>query len=224
MGIETTPAWERAYAELCAFAAAQETVRVAPDSLSVARETRPAFYERVESVQKLLARDVLGDARVDEVVAGAQACQAARQRIVDATNLTAFNLPDMLENFAAQPERTVAKPLFSLVLDALQNGREAGELKDAARRVLPPFVEGLQRSAYEAWAYCTVVADLRPVRFYGVYSPDTVYVEPVEADTVTVGAQVTSPERRIPEAVFVTEDGRTFAMKTEATTRRAATP
>lgn len=217
MGNEATPAWEAAYDGLVEHAASRgDAIRIAPQSLTVARAERPAFYAMVENVQKLLSRHVLGGEGVDGMVRLARVAARARGRIVEGTNLEAFNLPATLENFLSEPERTVAKPLFSLVLDALQNGRTAEELERSAQAALPPFVENLRRSAYEAWVYCTVVADLDPVRFYGVLSRDTVHVEVVDTGEVTVGSQITSPERRIPEAVFTTSDGRVFAMKTEA--------
>ena len=217
MSIDATPAWRQAYADLLGYASAHgDAIRVSPQSLTVARDERPPFYARVEGTQKLLARHVLGEEGVDAMVRLARAAAEARGRIVAGTNLEAFNLPATLENYFAEPERTVAKPLFGLVLDALQNGRTADELEGAARTALPAFVENLRRSAYEAWVYCTVVADLEPVRFYGVLSRDTVHVEAVDTGEVTVGSQITSPERRIPEAVFTTSDGRVFAMKTEA--------
>ena len=53
------------------------------------------------------------------------------------------------------------------------------------------------------------------MHFWEVFSPDTVETRPVASGTVRIGSQVTSPERRIPEAVFQTADGRTFAMKSE---------
>ncbi|MEG0462228.1 hypothetical protein, partial [Gordonibacter sp.] len=90
------------------------------------------------------------------------------------------------------------------------------EMEDRARREIPVFFESLVRAAYEAWAYYGIVVALEPVKFYRVFSPDTVEVAALETDEITVGTQVTSPERRIPEAVFETRDGSLFAMKSEA--------
>lgn len=94
--------------------------------------------------------------------------------------------------------------------------RAADALLARAAEGLPGACALLERCAYETWAYLGVVAALDPVRFWGVGSCDTVEVHPYETDALEVGAQVTSPERRMPESVFQTRDGRVFGMRVEA--------
>lgn len=208
-------AWPDAYDDLRAFALERNGVVVAPKSLTVPADVRSAFYERVEDAQRSLARQALGG-RIEEAAHVAERCRAMRQRLLDATGLVAFHLAPTLEAFMTDAEGAVSKPAFSAVLDGLQSGRGADEVFEAARLPLEESCASLVRNAYEAWAYYGVVMALEPVRFWAVESPDAYEVHAVRADEVTAACQTPSPERRIPEAVFETRDGRVFAMKSEA--------
>ena len=207
--------WPEEYGALCAFMQADGRIKATPSSLSVPADARPEFYRLVEGAQAALATQVLGE-RAAKVEKLARRCADVRRRLVEAAGLSAFNLAPTLEHLLADPLAALAKPAFSLVLDGLQNGRPAEDVEGQAALTLPPFCDALARSAYEAWAYYGIVAALRPVRFWDVRSPDTVEVFAAETDEVQVGSQITSPERRMPEAVFQTADGRVFAMKSEA--------
>ena len=228
-------AWERAYALLVAYArehgagldeavapaaptpaAARCSLIVAtPRSLSVPRALRTEFYALVNAAQGALCRAVLG-ARLDTLVAMARECAAVRTTLVAQSNLREFRLASALEALLADPAGTAARPLFSVVLDGLQNARSAAEVESAARETLPAHAEPLYRAAYEARAYYGVVARLRPRTFYATFSPDLASVRAVPSERIEVGMQTSSPTLRMPEAVFETADGRTFAMKTEA--------
>lgn len=207
--------WRDAYGRLRDYAAAHEGIRLAPRSLTVPPEARPGFYELVEQVQGGLAEAVLGS-EAERVREAARRCAAMRGRVLDRSGLAAFHLAPTLESLMSDADKTLAKPAFALVLDAVGQGSSPEELEAAARRALPPFCSSLFRNAYEAWAYLGVVAALEPTRFYATLSSDTEEVRAVRTDEVRAASQVTSPERRIPEAVFETADGRVFAMKSEA--------
>ena len=142
-------------------------------------------------------------------------CAYVRESLIRLSGLKEFRFPSGLENLIADPEKTLAKPIFDLTLDGLQKGLSSEEMEVRAADTLIPFCRELFRNAYEAWAYYGIIAALKPVKFYGIYSPDTVEVQTVSTDTIIVGAQITSPERRMPEAVFQTQDGRVFAVKNE---------
>lgn len=215
MGQARGASWPKAYEALRTFAAGQGGIVAVPKSLTVPADARPAFYERVEAARRALARRVLGG-RLDEAAFVAGKCRAMRQRLLDASGLAAFRLAPTLEAFLTDVEAAVSKPAFSAVLDGLQNGRDAGEVLEAAGATLEEACSSLERNAYEAWAYCGVVSALDPVRFWTVESVDAYEVHAVASDEVTVARQTPSPERRIPEAVFETADGRVFAMKNEA--------
>lgn len=207
--------WRNAYGQLREFAAASEGIRLAPRSLTVPPEARAEFYGLVEQVQRGLTDEVLGP-EAERVREAARHCAAMRGRMLHLSGLGAFHLAPTLENLLTDADKTLAKPAFALVLDAAGQGSEPEELKEAAKLALPPFCSSMFRNAYEAWAYLGVVAALEPTRFYAVLSSDTEEVRVVRADEVWASSQVTSPERRIPEAVFETADGRVFAMKNEA--------
>lgn len=207
--------WRDAYGRLRNYASAYEGIRLAPRSLTVPPEARPEFYDLVEQVQRGLTEEVLGP-EAERVREAARRGAAMRGRVLDRSGLAAFHLAPTLESLMSDADKTLAKPAFALVLDAVGQGSSPEELEAAARRALPPFCSSLLRNAYEAWAYLGVVAALEPTRFYAALSSDTEEVRAVRTDEVWASSQVTSPERRIPEAVFETADGRVFAMKSEA--------
>lgn len=209
-------ALREAYGRLQTFARDTAGVRVAPRSLSVAREVRPAFYGLVEEVQRACVLEAVGEAGLERARRVAALCAAARAGLVAATNLSTYKLPDLLEHLLADPAGAAAEPAFGLVLDALQQGVPADGLAARAREGLGGPLDQLVRCAYEQWAYLGVVRALEPVRFWGVWSDDTVEVHAFATDAVEVGVQASSPEHRMPEAVFQTRDGRVFGMRTEA--------
>ena len=100
-------------------------------------------------------------------------------------------------------------------MDSLQNNREETELLDRAAQLLAPFLKDLQRGAYETWAYLSLIEAWRPVRFYGIVTTDFKKLTVTEADEVIMGHQVSSPDKRLPETVFETADGKTIAVKCE---------
>lgn len=210
-----TAEWTEALDALQVFTSNEPNVRVTRTSLSVPVDSRERFYGLVADVQRRLTEEVLGE-RVDGAKRISSLCAAMRQKLLSMTGLAQLKLPATLEAFLADPASALDKPSFGLVLDAVQGGCDAEELERRARLEIPAFSETLERCAYELWAYFGIVAALEPVRFYAVYPPDTVEVHAVDADSVTIGSQISSPERRIPEAAFATRDGRVFAMKTEA--------
>lgn len=207
--------WEESFSALRGFVDSHDRIRMTRQSLSVPVEVRGEFYELVDQVQMQLTRAVLAS-EADEAVRLAAMCGDVKERLMQMSGLAEFGLGATLERFADNPMRALAKPAFGIALDALQRGSGAEDIALRAREELLPFNATLQRCAYEAWAYCGIVAALNPKRFYAVHSPDTVELHAVSTDSITIGSQVSSPERRIPEAVFETDDGRFFAMKTEA--------
>lgn len=207
--------WQEAYARLQAFAATCEGLRMTPSSLTVPPAARSAFYALVEQVQRGLTAQLAGEG-AERVREAARRCEAVRRRLLARSGLAAYHLAPTLENLLADPDKGLAKPTFALVLDALQHGSTPGELEAAAAEALAPHGASLFRNAYEAWAYFCVLDALEPSRFYAVASADTEEAHAVPAAEIWAASQITSPERRMPEAVFETRDGRVFACKHEA--------
>lgn len=207
--------WADGLEELRAWTAAHEAIAVTPGSLSVPQELRGEFYGRVEAVQRRLAEEVLGKdiARACEV---ARSCAKVREEILAASGLSSFTLAAKLENFLENPEAALAAPAFSPVLDALSGRLTVDEAAREASLALRQSCQNLTRNAYEAWAYYGIIAEMRPRKFWAVASLDGADVRAVETDEVVVGWQAVSPDQRVPEAVFETEGGRLFAMKSEA--------
>ena len=187
---------------------------ITSQSLAVPEERREGFYRLVENAQKGIARHVLGDL-ADKGERLAERCARRQEQLIEGTDLKGFHLPRTLESFMADPMLTMAKPAFGIILEGLQKELSFKEMEEQAARQVVPFCKDLLRAAYEAWLYYGVVKALRPVRYYGIWSPDTVELQVMETDTVNVGSQVTSPERRMPETDFVTEDDQVFARKSE---------
>lgn len=207
--------WIDALDELRAWTADHEAIAVAPGSLSVPEPLRGEFYGRVDAVQQRLAEEALGD-RIEEACSVARACAEVRDEVLDATGLASFTLAARLESFLKDPRTALAAPAFSSVLDALSGRLSAQEAGQEAKSSLLSGCESLVRNAYEAWAYYGIIAEMRPRKFWAVSSFDGSDARAVETDEVVVGWQATSPDRRVPEAVFETEGGRLFAMKSEA--------
>ena len=208
--------WPEEYGALCAFVQADGRIKATPSSLSVPADARPEFYRLVEGAQAALATQVLGE-RAAQVEKLARRCADVRRRLVEAAGLSAFNLAPTLEHLLADPLAALAKPAFSLVLDGLQNGRPAEDVEGQAALTLPPFCDSLARSAYEAWAYYGIVAAPPSRAVLGrALSPTRWRCSPPKPTRCRWEARITSPERRMPEAVFQTADGRVFAMKSEA--------
>lgn len=202
------------FAELVRFSAETPGVSVSPSSLSVAPQQRDEFYDLVGAVQHALVEEVL-QGSLQDAQRVARGLSNVRLQIVEGSDLNRLCMPEGIERFAEDAVGSFSKSAFSLVLDALQVGSGSDALIARARVELPGHAKMVMRCAYELWAYLGVVAALRPVEFREVFSPDTVQVSAMPTGTVALGAQVTSPERRMPEAVFKTNDGRCFAMKTE---------
>lgn len=207
--------WWEEFSKFREFLTGHPEIRVTKSSLAIPKERREEFYASLEGIARILTGELLGS-RMAEGEELAARCQAVREELRTRTGLKEFRLPSTLENLIASPVSAFARPVFGLMLDGIQQGLSKEEIEIRAARALEPFVRDLLRNTYEAWAYYGIVAALKPVRFYGIQSPDTVQVNVVETDVVQVGYQVTSPERRLPEAVFETADGRTFAMKSES--------
>lgn len=205
--------WRQALADVRAYAKGHEGIRVTETGVSVPRDVREAFYDKVSSVQDALVRDVLGD-RVERTARLAGLCAASRDTLVSGSDLVEFRLPRAIENAIADPMRALASPAFTFVLDALLQGNDDSAV-EGAKDAIASHAGTLNRCMYELWAYYGVVAALEPVRFYEAFSPDTVQARAMPTGVVAVGEQASSPSRRMPEAVFETKDGRIFAMKTE---------
>ncbi len=206
--------WKAEFWELKEYTKRREDVIVTRESLAVPEEKREEFYGLVERSQRAIACQVLGDLEARGRHLAGQ-CVKRRNQLIEGTNLKEFRLAATLESFMADPGAAMAKPAFGIILDGLQKNMSPEEMEELAGRQVVPFCKDLLRSAYEAWLYYGVVKALKPVRYYDVWSPDTVETQTVETDSVKVGFQVTSPERRMPETVFVTEDNRVFAIKSE---------
>lgn len=206
--------WREAYASLTAYARGSETIRLSPTSLRIPKAERERFYALVDGTVSELVSGLAGE-RLGETVTLAGEIDALRQRIYTAGNLRAWRLPASIENLIRSPERAASGPLFDLVLDALQNGRSCEELEDRAGQILLPYLRDLQRCTYETWAYLSIVEAWHPVRFYGAVTADFRTLTVTETDEVTMGYQQSSPDRRMPEAVFETAARQTLAIKTE---------
>lgn len=196
------------------FVADTPGMKCTPESMSIPPEARTRFYELVEAAQ---------DALLDELAAGevaraselAARVASARDAIVAGSDLTELNLPSALETYIADARASLAKPLFGVVMDVLSGAGLEQDMRAVASTLLERHAATMRRCAVELEAYLGVVAGLSPVRFWEVFSPDTIEMRAVPTGSMTIGAQVTSPERRMPEALFETADGRLFAMKTE---------
>lgn len=206
--------WKEALAELETFTAEHLDIVATTQSLVVPESLRATFYHLVAQAQNMLCAEVLGTS-AEETIIAARRCARVKRRLVEMSDLIDFRLASALETLISDPQAALAKPLFGMVLDVVQGRSSVNQLLSDAQLVLPEHSKTLFRNAYEAWAYYGVVAALQPVRFFEVYSPDTVKTQAVSTGRVIVGSQITSPERRIPEAVFEAADGRFFAMKSE---------
>ncbi|MEC4175504.1 hypothetical protein VIN30_03475 [Adlercreutzia sp. R7] len=210
----STTTWGSALGALRQWAASQEDIDLAPGRVSVRKPLREEFYRRVEQVQGLLAEEVLADGLSEaEVLAGRLA--AVRDDLCRAAGLSRYALAPRLEQFVADPRAAAARPLQALVLDAASGLVPLAEVDGAAREVARAPFEVLLRAAYEAWVYLGVASALAPVRFWAVAAggPDSLVA--VETDEVRAGWQVPSRELRVPEAMFRTHEGETYALKME---------
>ncbi len=206
--------WQACFFRLKQFTETYEAIKVTRQSLFVPEESKAEFYRLAEETQKALGMQVLG--KYEEVGKKlVHKFRNTRQQIIAGSNLKEFRLASAVENLVEDPELAMAKPAFGIILDGLQQGLSQEDMEEQARRQVIPFCKDLLRNLYEAWLYYGIVEALRPVKFYGVYSPDTIDMQAVETEKIVAGFQAASPERRMPEAIFITEDGFIFAMKSE---------
>lgn len=209
--------WPAAYQALGEYAASHDSIKMTKTSMSVPAVLREEFYDLVKQAQKQLCSAVLADG-LDYANSLSASVAGVVSEIEDACGLESFVLGPSMDEFLEDPLYALSKPGFSFVLNGLQRGADCNEVIADARSDIEAFSRVLLRSAYEAWVYYGVVAALSPVKFYDVYSPDTVTVFAAQTKEVVAAKQVTSTDRRIPEAAFETADGRIFAMKSEAST------
>lgn len=214
MTAESGAGFREGFGRLKEYVKACGDIRIGRQSLSIPAHRREHFYRLEEDCRSALALSVLGDYG-RKALKLAKRCRDTKARLISRTNLKEFCLASTLENFLKEPELTMAKPAFDIVVDGLSQDLDFHEMEERAKRYVVPFCKDLLRNAYEAWLYYGVVEAMEPVRFYGVYSPDTVEMQVVDTDTITVGFQAASPGRRMPEAIFTTGKGRAFAIKSE---------
>lgn len=209
-----TKAWIKEYSVLREFIAANEGIKITPTSMRIPRELRAEFYARIDSVELSLAEELAGE-RLEEAKILAEKLGQLRDRIVENSNLRAYRLPATVENLIRNPYAAAARPILSVVMDALQTGFEPDEIENRSAQLIFPFIKDVSRSAYELWCYLTILDSWQPKTFYGIATFDAVNFVISETDEVIVGSQVSHVERRLPETVVVTADGRTIALKTE---------
>ena len=207
-------AWREASAGLTEYVRQNPEIRITPQSMRIPKPLREAFYGHIDAVTKALAANLAG-VRLEEIRRLAQRIEEVRQQLYAGSSLKRYRLPASVENLITDPERAVSAPLFELVMDSLQHHLEPEETEDRAEQLLRPFLKDLQRGAYEAWAYLNIVAAWKPVRFYGIVTSDFSRLTAAETDEVIMGHQMSSPDKRLPETVFETADGRTLAVKCE---------
>ena len=214
MSEEISGGLEQAIARARGFIADTPGMKAEPESMSVPPEAREAFYQLVERAQDALL-DELGQGGVARAQTAAAGLAQVRDGIVAASDLTSLNLPQAVETYLDDARASLRKPLFGVVMDVLSGAGSVEAARDVAAPLLARHAATMYRCAIELQAYLGIVAALRPVRFWEVFSPDTLEMSAMPTGSMTIGAQVTSPERRMPEALFETADGRLFAMKTE---------
>ena len=206
--------WREEYAGLTEYIRQNPELRITPQSMRIPKPLREGFYGHIDAVTKALAADLAGG-RLEEAKSLAQRIEEVRRQLYAGSSLKRYRLPASIENLIADPEQAVSGPLFELVMDSLQHHLEAEEMEDRAEQLLRPFLKDLQRGAYEAWAYLNIIAAWKPVRFYGIVTSDFSRLTAAETDEAIMGHQVSSPDKRLPETVFETADGRTLAVKCE---------
>lgn len=208
--------WRARFADLKRFAAEHEEVRVEKTTLAVPAPLRAEFYALVERTQLELCAEALDGETVERALLLSEKLGGVISRIKASCGLDSFRLPPTLEAFLENPLSALAKPAFGMVIEGVQRGSSFEDMEAKAQGALGPFADILIRSAYESWVYYGIVLALEPVKFYDVYSPDTVSVFAAQSKDIAVAKQATSHDRRIPEAAFETRDGRVFGMKSEA--------
>ncbi len=206
--------WREEFNGLTAYVREHGDIRITPQSLRIPKHLRESFYARVDASVDALA-SALADSRLREARETAERIEEVRRRIYAASNLRRYRLPTSVENLIANPEQAVSGPLFEQVMDALQKGLSFEETEDRAAQLLVPFLKDLQRCAYEAWVYLSLIEAWHPVRFYGIVTRDFRELTVSETDEVIMGYQFSSPDKRLPETVFETADGQTVAVKHE---------
>lgn len=206
--------WGTALEALRQWAQQADGVVLTPTRVSVDASVREDFYGRVAAVQEALVGAVLGS-RLKEAEHLAGAVDAVRREICEHSGLSRYALAPRLEQFIADSRAMAARPLQGLVLDAVAGAVPLAEVDGRARQAVRPTFDSLLRAAYEAWVFLGVVAELAPARFWAVVPEEDGGVRLVATDEVRAGWQVPLRELRMPEAVFETDDGVTYALKME---------
>lgn len=189
-------------------------MKVTPESMAIPPEARTRFYQLVEQAQDALLSE-LGAGEVERAQAAASRLAKVRDGIVAASDLEQLRLPQAVQTYVDDAHASLRKPLFGVVMDVLSGAGSVEAVRSVAGSLLARHAATMYRCAVELEAYLGIVSALHPVRFWEVFSPDTLEMRAMPTGSMTIGAQVTSPERRMPEALFQTADGRLFAMKTE---------
>ncbi len=205
--------WLEEYSALTEYVSQKPDIKISPNSLRIPKAERETFYARIDDVIQKLSAELAGGHLV-ELKTLIDRIQIVRQQIYTGSNLKLYKLPTSLENLIADSEQEISRPLFELVLDTLQNKRSPEDMEDRAAQLIFPFLKDLQRSAYEIWAYLSIIEAWKPVRFYGIVTDFKTLVVS-DTDEVIVGNQPSSPDKRLPEALFETADGQTIAVKME---------
>lgn len=206
--------WIKRLDDLQNYVASHPEIVVTKSRLSIPKNYRSEFFDKVLQIQIRLSEKILGK-KIEEGLEVAKHCLHIRNQLLEMTGLKEFRLASQIESLLERPKETIAKPIFELTLDVIQQRITTKEMEVQAGRMIDSFYRDLIRATYEAWAYYGIVAALEPVKFYDVYSLDTVKIQAVETDTIIIGSQIISPERRLPEAIFETKDGQIYAMKSE---------
>lgn len=207
--------WEENLKGLRAFIQANKDVCITPTSVAIPRVCRAEFYELLDATLKQFVLicpgfDLSGAADLSS------SYQKVYHDLIKKTNLAEIKVPHSLKAFLDNPVDALAKALYPLMFDLLQEKISHQEFSQQAHKAGEASLSALSRCGYEMWLFLSVIDRLEPVRFWSVDFGADLQAIIQDMAILQPGRQHPLSERRIPDSAFETRDGVRYSLKFES--------
>jgi hypothetical protein len=237
---ERNDIWLSYYDDIVSYLQSSDGIILTADALSFTdQEQKVGFHSRLDAMTRAVAEDSLAamrDQADEEQIVLAQSAKNFRllaSSLCSRCELSEIRLPAPMQGCLSDEPQVCKNLLFWPSLGLLRGNIAADAYLSATRESIAVLISDIRRSLYEAWAYYGIIDALAPVRFWDVLpsepgapsapgapgapgapsAHDGLTIVP--ASCLRLGYQPPLVDYRLPEAVFVTQDGSCFAYKIE---------
>ncbi len=148
--------WRRSFRQWRDFARAHPEIKIAPQTVSVPRDLKSAFYGLFNETRAAFLRACLPRLRA-EVEALAGAIREARRRVLERLGLEEIVMSSELAHFLEDPTDRLVREMFDPLFDLLKGGVDVGEFEATTARRIKSLYEDLYRLSFQKWVMLALV-------------------------------------------------------------------